>query len=135
MGPIKNAVRHFNKVVTNPILGRLAGARFGPFALIRHKGRKSGKQYATPVMVFPFKGGFMVALTYGPEVDWYKNVLAAGECGVRWHAQEYAVSGIEPAPTAEALPYFPSVIRSAVQFMGTEHYVRLSLAQARATNE
>ena len=128
MGSIKDRIRHLNKVFTNPILGRLAGARIGPFALIRHRGRKSGKPYATPVLVFPFEGGFMVALTYGPQVDWYKNVLAAGECGVRWHAQEYAISSVEPTPKAEALPHFPALIRAGVQFMGVDHYVRLSLA-------
>lgn len=129
MGSIKDRIRHLNKVVTNPILGRLAGARIGPFALIRHKGRKSGKQYATPVMVFPFEGGFMVALTYGPEVDWYKNVLVAGECGVRWHAQEYTINSVEPVSKSDALPHLPALIRSAVQLMGVAHYVRLSGAK------
>jgi hypothetical protein len=36
--------------------------------------------YETPIFVEPFDRGFVIELTYGPQVDWYKNVLAAGGC-------------------------------------------------------
>jgi deazaflavin-dependent oxidoreductase (nitroreductase family) len=35
----------------------------------------------TPVNIFPRPDGrYVVALTYGPDTDWVKNVLAAGGC-------------------------------------------------------
>src|SRR3954452_3417920 len=49
-----------------------------PFALVRHVGRRSGRAYATPLVVARVAGGFVVELTYGPDVDWYRNITAAG---------------------------------------------------------
>jgi hypothetical protein len=33
--------------------------------------------------VFPAQDGYVFALTYGPDTDWVKNVLAAGGCELR----------------------------------------------------
>ena len=76
--PIPDGMRYVNKIalnkVTRPLLGRLPW-----FGVVVHRGRRSGNQYRTPVNVFPRPGGrYVVALTYGPDTDWLKNVLAAG---------------------------------------------------------
>lgn len=68
-----------NRSVTNPILGRLA-PRLPGFGVIVHTGRKSGRQYRTPVNVFAREGGYVVALTYGRESEWVRNVLANDGC-------------------------------------------------------
>jgi hypothetical protein len=39
--------------------------------------------YQTPVNVFASSDGYVFALTYGPDTDWVKNVLAAGGCELR----------------------------------------------------
>ena len=44
---------------------------------------RSGRRYETPVNVFPAGDGYVLALTYGPDTDWVKNVLAAGGCELR----------------------------------------------------
>ncbi len=83
---IKDRVRVFNKHVTNPILGRLAGRRRGPFALVKHVGRRSGRHYQTPIIAVPVADGFVIALTYGSHVDWYRTwwrPTAAGSSGTR----------------------------------------------------
>jgi hypothetical protein len=33
--------------------------------------------------VFPAQDGYVFVLTYGPDTDWVKNVLAAGGCELR----------------------------------------------------
>ena len=77
--PLPRAITHFNRRFTNRLLGPLA--RYLPnFAVVVHRGRKSGRQYRTPVNIFPHPGGCVVALTYGPGSDWVRNVLAAGGC-------------------------------------------------------
>ena len=53
------------------------------FGVIVHHGRRSGLRYQTPVNVFSAGNGYVIALTYGPETDWVKNVLAAGGCELR----------------------------------------------------
>lgn len=53
------------------------------FALLTHEGRRSGHTYSTPINVFRSGDYYLFALTYGSNVDWLKNVLAAGECHMR----------------------------------------------------
>jgi deazaflavin-dependent oxidoreductase (nitroreductase family) len=53
------------------------------FGVVVHRGRRSGKEYQTPVNVFPTEDGYVLALTYGPDTDWVKNVVAAGGCELR----------------------------------------------------
>lgn len=69
----------FNKHVTNRITGPLAPNLPG-FGVVIHPGRKSQRTYRTPVNVFPRAGGFVIALTYGPNSQWVRNVLANGGC-------------------------------------------------------
>src|SRR5512147_1191921 len=68
--PIRDRIRIFNKHILNPLTRRLARSSLGVFANVRHVGRRSGKHYETPILVRPADGGFVIALTYGPEVDW-----------------------------------------------------------------
>jgi deazaflavin-dependent oxidoreductase (nitroreductase family) len=75
--PLPRRVAHFNRHVTNRVLSPLA-YWLPHFGIIVHRGRKSGREYRTPVNLFRRPGGFIVALTYGPESDWVHNVLAAG---------------------------------------------------------
>jgi deazaflavin-dependent oxidoreductase (nitroreductase family) len=63
----------------NPVFRRVAPRAPG-FGLIVHRGRKSGQEYRTPVNVFPNGNDFIVALTYGRESEWVRNVLANGGC-------------------------------------------------------
>jgi deazaflavin-dependent oxidoreductase (nitroreductase family) len=70
-----------NRVVTNRVLGPLARQAPG-FGKIVHRGRRSGREYRTPVNVFATPDGYVVALTYGAQTDWVRNVLAAGGCSL-----------------------------------------------------
>ena len=80
----------------NRLTGAVARTSFGPFSIVRHTGRRSGKVYETPIIVQPTDGGFVIALTYGPDVDWYRNVLAANSCDILRHRQWYHVTAVEP---------------------------------------
>jgi deazaflavin-dependent oxidoreductase (nitroreductase family) len=53
------------------------------FGIVHHVGRKSGQSYAVPVNVFRQGDAWIIALTYGSESDWVKNVLAAGGCTLK----------------------------------------------------
>jgi deazaflavin-dependent oxidoreductase (nitroreductase family) len=83
---LSRRMARFNRVVTNPLLGRLAPWLPG-FGVIYHRGRKSGRVYHNPVNVFRRGDGYVVALTYGSRADWVKNVLAAGQCDLSTRGQ------------------------------------------------
>jgi len=80
--PIPRIVRQWNKAGLNRVTKHIA-----PWApcmgVVIHRGRRSGRLYQTPVNVFAAKDGYVFALTYGPDTDWVKNVLAAGGCELR----------------------------------------------------
>jgi deazaflavin-dependent oxidoreductase (nitroreductase family) len=80
--PIPLAVGKWNKAGLNRVTRLIAPWAPG-MGLIVHSGRRSGRQYETPVQVFPTADGYVIALTYGPAADWTKNVLAAGGCELR----------------------------------------------------
>jgi deazaflavin-dependent oxidoreductase (nitroreductase family) len=122
---LPNRIRKFNKHFTNPLLGRFAHSTIGPVAIIRHVGRRSGKPYQTPVFAFPTADGFLVALTYGREVDWYRNVMAAGRCTLIWHRQEYVMKRIVPLELAEARPLLPQPFRATFRLVESMPFARM----------
>jgi hypothetical protein len=78
---IPHAVGRFNKVVTNKVFVHLAG--HGPFIELEHVGRHSGRVYRVPLNAFRTGDTVTFALTYGPRVDWLRNVRAVGGCRAR----------------------------------------------------
>ncbi|MBE0699213.1 MAG: nitroreductase family deazaflavin-dependent oxidoreductase, partial [Anaerolineaceae bacterium] len=83
---VVDRLRYFNKRVTNRVTMRFAGKHV--YALIHHQGRKSGISYQTPVVAMPAGENFILPLPYGEHVDWYRNILAAGECRMEWRGRE-----------------------------------------------
>ena len=79
--PLPLAITSFNKKVTNRITGPFARHLPG-FAVVVHKGRTSGRTYRTPVNAFRGEGAYVFVMTYGPDVDWVRNVEAAGSCDI-----------------------------------------------------
>jgi deazaflavin-dependent oxidoreductase (nitroreductase family) len=122
-------IRVFNKHILNPVARRLARASFGPVANVRHVGRRSGKTYETPIFVRPAPDGFVIALTYGPEVDWYKNVLAAGACSVLWHGREYPISRVEPMDSEAGRAAWPFPYNPILRFVGVKDFVKMTASQ------
>jgi deazaflavin-dependent oxidoreductase (nitroreductase family) len=72
------SIRPFTTHVFNP-LSRLFVARLPSFGVLDYRGRRSGRRYRTPLNVFRRDGTRIFALTYGSDVDWVKNIVAAGE--------------------------------------------------------
>jgi deazaflavin-dependent oxidoreductase (nitroreductase family) len=86
--PIPRTVRRWNKAGLNRVTKHIAPWMPG-FGVVVHRGRRSGRRYQTPVNVFPDENGYVFALTYGPDTDWVKNVLAAGGCDLQTRGQAF----------------------------------------------
>lgn len=74
---VPRAVANFNRRVTNPVARSLT-PWLPCLGTLEHTGRKSGRRYRTPLLVFRTKNGFVILIGYGLETDWLKNVLAGG---------------------------------------------------------
>jgi deazaflavin-dependent oxidoreductase (nitroreductase family) len=72
-------MRPFTTTVINPLTRRVAGWLPG-FGIVTCRGRKSGKIYRAPMNVFRVGDEYVFALTYGSDVQWVRNVVAAGGC-------------------------------------------------------
>jgi deazaflavin-dependent oxidoreductase (nitroreductase family) len=119
----KRSLAAFNRAVTNRIARPLAG-RLPGMGVVVHVGRRSGRTYRTPVMVFSRPDGFLVALTYGVSCEWLRNVLASGACTLetRGVAHRALSPVIVHDPTRRR---FPVVVRAVLGLVGATDYVRL----------
>lgn len=80
---------------TAPLSRPLAGRRFFPlWAVVYHRGRRSGRGYAVPVAIRVTHDILTIPLPWGEETRWARNVIAAAGCTVRWNGRELAA--IEP---------------------------------------
>ena len=121
-------VAAFNLAVTNRITSRFAN-RLPGFGILTHVGRKSGRLYRTPVNVFRAPEGFLIALTYGRESEWVKNVIAAGTCQLETRRLLYQLSAptIVHEPTRRRFPLF---VRSVLGIIGANDFMQLSTSRA-----
>lgn len=74
-------LRPFTTRLVNPLTRRVAG-HLPWFGIVVVPGRRSGKIRRVPMNVFRRGDDYVMALTYGRDVDWVKNVLAAGGCSL-----------------------------------------------------
>jgi deazaflavin-dependent oxidoreductase (nitroreductase family) len=86
-------LRPFTTRVFNPMSRRVAGQLPG-FGLLSYAGRKTGRRYRTPINVFHDGVFYVFALTYGSEVNWVQNVLAAGGAELRTRGRDIRL--VEP---------------------------------------
>ena len=91
--PLPRALARFNLVVTNRIARRVAG-RIPGFAIVTHVGRRSRRVYQTPVNLFRPDDQWVIALTYGRDSQWVRNVIAAGKCEVETRGEQ--ISLVDP---------------------------------------
>jgi len=117
------------KYTLNPLTRRLARTRFGPFSVVQHIGRRSGRRYETPIITSPIEGGFVIELTYGPDVDWHKNVLAAGSCTLVRHGKEYDIDKIELLDAETGLAAFPLPARMLLRLLGKKDFEKWMVQQ------
>jgi deazaflavin-dependent oxidoreductase (nitroreductase family) len=74
---LSRGAARFNKRVTNRIQGLYAWL-IPPWAIMVHRGRRSGRLYRTPMLAFRRNRTLVVALVYGEESDWLRNVRDVG---------------------------------------------------------
>jgi deazaflavin-dependent oxidoreductase (nitroreductase family) len=70
--------------------------------ILEHVGRKSGKPYRTPLNVFTTDEGIAVLLTYGPDRDWLKNVVAADGARLKRYGKTVGIEQPRVVSKAEA---------------------------------
>lgn len=107
----------------NRMVRSFAGRRF--YALLRHRGRKSGKPYETPVMAWRTSGGLLVPISWGTESDWFRNTMAAGECAVQVSGRWYRAGEPNLIERPAALSYLPPATRTMARLFPVPQFLLL----------
>ena len=116
----------------NALFLKIAGGHLRAYSALKHRGRRSGRDYTTPLSAYPFGDGFVVALLYGEaqNVDWVQNVMAAGQCLLQTRGEEYLLERPEIIPASQAESAFPPLLRWLNRSRGIREYL---WAHRRAT--
>jgi len=121
---MKRAWLWFIRRTLNHLTLAIARSRLGPFAIVRVAGRRTGIVRDTPIVAAPIDGGFMLELTYGSDVQWYRNVRAAGGCVIVRHRSEHRIIRVEEVDTATGLAAFGPAAQGLLRMLRREHFVR-----------
>ncbi len=120
----------FNRRATNQLTRRFAGSLPG-FAIVLHTGRRSGRTYATPINAFRDGDGYIIALTYGADSDWVRNVQAAGGCEIVTRGQHIRLTHPHIV-TDPQRRWAPPPVRLILGLIGASEYMRLTRAASPA---
>jgi deazaflavin-dependent oxidoreductase (nitroreductase family) len=114
---------HFNRLATNRLTRPLA-KRLPGFGVVVHVGRTSGRRYSTPVNVFRSPDDYVIALTYGRDAEWVKNVVAAGSCELIMRGRRRTLIP-EEILQDEARTHVPRLVRLPLRVLGVSEFLRL----------
>ncbi len=122
---VLGVVRRFNRRVTNPRQLRSAGTPGAYASIIRHVGRVSGASYETPIGVHPADGWFLIALPYGPNADWVRNLMNAGSAELVSEGRTYHVDQPNVVATDSVQSDLPPGERRQLRLFGVDQVLRL----------
>ena len=119
-------IRYFNRRFFNPFSLSFAGRPYSFWSVILHTGRHSGKAYITPIITARQDDHFVIPLPYGQQVDWFKNIMAAGSCELIDKGAVYHVSNLEMIPIEEGVKAFPGWVQSRLSRLDSQQMLRLN---------
>jgi deazaflavin-dependent oxidoreductase (nitroreductase family) len=123
---ILGILRKVNRTLFNPLQMKSAGSAGSYASIVRHEGRKTGNAYETPVVAVPTDDGFVIALPYGSESDWVKNVLVGKQATVVRDGSTYRVEKPEVIAMADAGDSFSLPNQRNHRWFGVDECLRVS---------
>jgi hypothetical protein len=82
----------------------------------------------TPLTAHRSDDTIIIALPYGSETDWLRNLKAAGQGVVELEGRSLKVDEPEVVPIDQVMPLLPPLIVRAVQWHKAEDALRLRIA-------
>lgn len=125
--PLPHWLTRVNLLLANRLLAPFA-AHLPGLGILEHVGRRSGTLRRNPLAIFrrgPDR--YVIALWYGPDVEWVGNVLAAGGCRVRTRGRWIKLA--DPRrfhdPSRREIPWY---LRPVAALLRVEHFLELRRA-------
>jgi deazaflavin-dependent oxidoreductase (nitroreductase family) len=127
---IPAAVRPLVVRYLNPLIRRVAH-RLPGFCVATYRGRTSGRVYRIPLNVFRRGDRYVFALTYGPDVQWVKNVQAAGRCDIE--TRGHHITLVRPRMEVDAQGReMPIPVRQFLRLTGVDHFLWMDVERPDA---
>lgn len=120
-GRLRRAFLGLLKRSLNPYAIRRAETGRGPYSVIRHVSRRSGRVYAAPVLLAERPDGLVAERTYGDTVNWYRNIVAGGG-EVLHRGRRYRIAGVEPLSTDAGLRAFGGIRAAALRLLRRKEF-------------
>jgi len=120
-------VKRYNKFLVNRVYLRFSG-RLGKVAVIHHVGRRSGTPYTTPVMAHESHQDVIVPLPYGTDVDWLRNLQAAGHGAVDLEDRSLQVDEPAVVDIEDVVGLLPDSLVRTVRLNGARQVARLHVS-------
>ncbi len=114
--PLPRRLGRFNRAVTNHITRPFASVLPG-FAIVVHRGRRTGRVYRTPVNAFRHHDGLVIVLTYSSNADWVANVRAANGCTLVRLGRRVSVTRPVLVRGSGATRLYPTLLRPLLRAM------------------
>jgi deazaflavin-dependent oxidoreductase (nitroreductase family) len=124
MWRFRHVVHRYVNPITRPVAGKLPA-----FAILTHRGRRTGRTYRTPLNVFRRGNDYFFFLTYGSDVQWVKNILATGSCSIETRGQVVELVEPELITDPELRPAPPHVRFVERRIAGVTQYIRMRAAR------
>ena len=103
-GRTKTTLIWFLRHLLNPVMLRSSGKPNSYAAVLHHTGRLSGREFRTPVVPVAIDGQVVIELPYGDDVQWLRNILAAGSATIDWRGEVVRVANLRVEPAAQVIP-------------------------------
>ena len=112
--------------ILNRLVKRIAGRRYVPlYVLLRQRGRRSGRAYATPVVGIRVPGGYAIPMAFGEGADWYRNIVAAGGATLRKDGTDHQLRDPAAIDPDSATSPFPEWQRPVFRALGIRRFLFL----------
>ena len=130
LGPRTRSAIRLAARLLNPLILMAAGRRWMPIVgVLHHRGRRSGRGYATPLGMRRLGETFVMPLTFSDSAEWYRNVVAAGACEVTYLGRRQTVVQPQVVDYAAAAPAFPAYERWQFRLIGIGEFLVMRIAE------
>ena len=126
-----DGIRIFNKYIFNRITLAFTESGKGPFSVLYHIGRHSGRTYRTPVLASYVDDAIIIPLSYGENVDWCRNVIAQGGCEIVHKNKRMSVRNPQVIDFAVGLEVLPDERRKLFERFKLEKFLRLQVNEEK----
>jgi hypothetical protein len=127
--PLPHWVTRVNRRFANHAM-LLVAPRVPPFAVLHHRGRRTGREYRTPVLAFRSPRGVVIPLFYGLEVEWLRNVLLAGSVSIVRRGWRYRLGEVDIRSGEAVLGLVPGWVRPGLRIAGVHHALEGRIVRA-----